>query len=191
VLRSDSALKCRNCTKQRGTQERCLQSTVEGLYSPPKPHRSAHSAHGTAGGGRMGRSATAANASVTRIDASMLAPSLAVAAEGRALSSGVAQPALPQFFGSGVAAGSVAQLPAPHKPSALIGSVTPITENVRSAVSNSFSRALVGRTQPMLLQSASACVAGRKSARAPTNESRCIGQIPGRLPQKLAKLARF
>jgi hypothetical protein len=45
------------------------QSVVEDLYSPPKPHRSVHSPHATADGRRIGRSATAANASVTRVDA--------------------------------------------------------------------------------------------------------------------------
>src|SRR5947207_3418596 len=84
----------------------------------------------------------------------MLAPSLAIAAAGRALGSGVAQPALPQVSGSGVAIGSVAQFPVPHKPSALPRSVTRIIESVLSAVLASFSRALVGRTQPTLLHSA-------------------------------------
>ena len=45
------------------------QSVVGDLYSPPKPHRSVHSPHATADGRRIGRSATAANASVTRVDA--------------------------------------------------------------------------------------------------------------------------
>jgi hypothetical protein len=45
----------------------------------------------------------------------MLAPSLAIAAAGRALGSAVAQPALPQVSGSGVAIGSVGQFPVPHK----------------------------------------------------------------------------
>ena len=84
----------------------------------------------------------------------MLAPSLAVATAGRALDSGIAQPALPQCSGTGVTAGSVAQLPVPHKPSALAGSETRITENVRSAILASFSKPLLGRTQPMLLHSA-------------------------------------
>jgi hypothetical protein len=157
---------------------------------PPEPHWSAHSAHDTAGGSRTGRSASAANASVTRVDASMLASPLPVAGAARALGSEDAQPALPQCFGSGVAVGWVAQLPVPHKPSALPGSATRITENVCSAVLTNFSRALCGRTQPMPLHSAGArssplaqfafwqarvCVLPNTSARAAKNERRCMG----------------
>jgi len=43
------------------------------------------------------------------------------------LGSGVAQPALPQLFGSGVAVVSMAQLPVSHKFSALPGSGTRIS----------------------------------------------------------------
>jgi len=52
--------------------------------------------------------------SVTRIDAGRLAAPLAVAAAGRALTSGIAQPALPQRSGNRVLVGSIAQLTALH-----------------------------------------------------------------------------
>src|ERR1700730_7064999 len=84
----------------------------------------------------------------------MLAPLLAIADAGRALGSAVAQPTLPQVSGSGVVIGSVGQFPVPHKLNALPRSVIRITESVLSAVLASFSRALVGRTQPTLLHSA-------------------------------------
>jgi hypothetical protein len=73
------------------------------------------------------------------------------------LGSAVAQPALPQVSGSGVAIGSVGQFPVPHKLNALPRSVIRITESVLSAVLASFSRALVGRTQPTLFHVALGC----------------------------------
>jgi hypothetical protein len=102
----------------------------------------------------------AANASVIRADAPVLASSSLVVVPagpaGGALGSGVAQLALLHFFGSGVAVGSVAQSPALHKPSVVGGLVARIKESDRSAVLVKFSRAFVGRTQPMMLHSAGA-----------------------------------
>jgi len=136
----------------------------------------------------------APNASVIRADALVLVPSSlsAVPADvaGRAFGLGIAQPALPQFFGSGVTVGSVGQSRGPHKPSVARGSVVRITESVRSVVLAKFSRALVGCTQPMLLHSVSTrvsliaqaafwhaivCVLVRTSTKAVNNARQCIG----------------
>src|SRR2546421_205475 len=91
----------------------------------------------------------------------MPAPAAAEAVLGRVLGSGVAQPERPQFSGSGVTTGSVVQLAVPHKLSAFAGLVSPTTKSMRSAVLTSFSSPSVGRTQPMLLHSADACVLTR------------------------------
>ena len=153
----------------------------------PMPHRSAH----VPAGARM-----APNASVIRADALVLVPSslsaVPAGAAGRAFGSGVAHPALPQFFGSAVTVGSVGQSRGPHKPRVVRGSVMRTTESVCSVVLAKFSRALVGRTQPMLLHSASArvsliaqaafwhaiaCVLVRTSAKAVNNARPCIRQL--------------
>src|SRR6516165_2640291 len=82
----------------------------------------------------------------------MPAPSLAAGAAARGLGSAVSQPALPHFSGRGLSSHAVGQLPVPHKPGALAGSVV----IVERATLTRFPSALVGRTQPTLLHSAGA-----------------------------------
>ena len=126
----------------------------------------------------------------------------ASAAAGRALASGIAQPALPQRSGNRVSVGSIAQLTALHT-QALADLGRRLSESLRPAMLASFSKPLVGRTQPTLLHSVGAnlspmaqppfshaivCPAPRTSARAAKIETHCMRQAPDdRLSRSLAQ----